>query len=129
MKENTMAKAVTQKRSKTTKPSKLKKASPPKSFRAAPAKPINATKTPVAKKAVTKTSTSAKKTRAARTPVVSKDELRTLIEKLTRANLALKTKGRESAKALKAAEARIAFLERQVNQSDAKPVIDDKLPE
>jgi chromosome segregation ATPase len=67
-----------------------------------------------------------KKTRAARAPVISKDELRNQIEKLTAANVTLKTKGREIAKAFKAAEARIEVLEHQISQTEAKAAIKDK---
>jgi hypothetical protein len=51
-----------------------------------------------------------------------KNERRNQIEKLTAANLTLKTKGRETAKALKTAEARIEVLEYQNSQTEAKAV-------
>jgi hypothetical protein len=126
MKENTMAKAVTKKSPKTSKVSKPKKAPAAKSSRVTPAKLIKAAKAPVAKKVVAKASVPAKKTRAPRAPVISKDELRNQIEKLTAANATLKTKGRETTKALKAAEARIAVLEHQMSQTVTKAVIEEK---
>ena len=121
-----MAKAATKKNPKTSKVSTPKKAPAAKSSRVTPAKLIKAAKAPVAKKVMAKASVPSKKTRAARAPVIAKDELRNQIEKLTAANTTLKTKGRETAKALKAAEARIAVLEHQVNQSDTKAVIEEK---
>jgi septal ring factor EnvC (AmiA/AmiB activator) len=121
-----MAKAATKKNPKTSKMSTPKKAPAAKSSRVTPAKLIKAAKAPVAKKVVAKASVPSKKTRAARAPVITKDELRNQIEKLTAANTTLKTKGRETAKALKAAEARIAVLEHQINQTDTKAVIEEK---
>jgi hypothetical protein len=126
MKESDMAKAATKKSPKTSKVSKPRKVAAAKSSRVTPAKPIRAAKAPVAKKVVAKASVPAKKTRAARAPVISKDELGNQIEKLTATNTTLKTKGRETAKALKAAEARIAVLEHQISQTVTKAVIEEK---
>jgi hypothetical protein len=126
MKENAMAKAATKKSPKTSKVSQPKKAPAAKSPRVTPAKPVRVAKAPVAKKVVAKTSLPAKKIRAARAPVISKDELRNQIEKLTSANVALKTKGRETAKALKVAEARITVLEHQITQTDTKAMREEK---
>ena len=124
-----MTKAATKKAPKTSKVSKPKKTPAAKSSRVAPAKPVIVAKTPVAKKAAAKASVPVKKMRAARAPVISKDELRDQIEKLTAANVILKTKGRETAKALKAAEALIAVLEHQISQAEAKAVTEDTLTE
>jgi hypothetical protein len=126
MKDNAMAKTATKKTPKTSRISQSKKAPAAKSARATPTKPVKVAKAPAAKKVVVKASVPAKKTRAARAPVISKDELRNQIEKLTMANAALKTKGRETAKALKAAEARIAVLEHQISQIEVKAEIEDK---
>jgi septal ring factor EnvC (AmiA/AmiB activator) len=61
-----------------------------------------------------------KKEPSVRAPVVSKDELRAQLEKLQTANATLRTKSREVGRAAKAAEARIAELEDQVVQLEAK---------
>lgn len=124
-----MAKAATKKSPKTSKVSKPQKAPAAKSSPVTPAKPVKAAKAPVAKKVVVKASVPAKKTRAARAPVISKDELRNQIEKLTSANVALKAKGRETAKALKAAEVRIEVLQHQISQNETKAALEDKLAE
>ena len=59
-------------------------------------------------------------------PKLGVKELRALVEKLEQANAKLRAKGRESAKAAKAATARIADLEQQVSQLEknaaAQPV-------
>ena len=121
-----MAKAATKKSPKISKVAKPEKAPAAKSAHATLKKPIKIAKAPVAKKVAVKASVPVKKTRAARAPVISKDDLRNQIEKLTAANATLKTKGRETAKALKAAEARIAVLEHQISQTEAKVEIEDK---
>jgi len=126
MKEEIMAKAAAKKTTKTAKAAKSKKTSALKPLRAASGKLAKATKAPVAKTAAPKPNVQLKKTRAARTPVVSKDELRSQIEKLAAANATLRTKNRENAKALKAAETRIAVLEHQIGQTEAKPVMEAK---
>jgi len=81
---------------------------------------------PIAKKAVAKANVPAKKTRAPRTPVITKDELRGQIEKLTAVNAILKSKGRETAKAQSAAEGRIVALEHQIRQTETKAAIEEK---
>ena len=57
--------------------------------------------------------TAAKRTPAP-APKISKDELRAQVEKLERSNATLRTKGRETGRAAKAATARIEELEQQV---------------
>ena len=121
-----MAKAAAKKTAKTAKAYKPKKAPASKPLRAAQGKLAKATKAPVVKKLAPKANAKLKKTRAARAPVISKDELRNQIEKLTAANATLKIKNRESAKALKAAEAQIAVLEHQIGQTEVKAVIEEK---
>jgi hypothetical protein len=125
-KENIMAKAAAKKTVKTARAAKPKKAPASTPLRAAPGKLAKATKAPVAKKVSPKSNIQLKKTCAARAPVISKDELRNQIEKLAAANATLKTKSRETAKALKAAESRIAVLEHQIDQTQAKAAIEDK---
>lgn len=120
-----MAKAATKKSLKTSKVSKPKKAPAAKSVRATLKKTVTAAKPPVQKIAA-KASVPAKKTRAVRAPVITKDELRNQIERLTAVNATLKTKNRETAKALKAAEARIEVLEHRISQTEGKVMIDAK---
>ncbi len=76
-----------------------------------------------ARKTAAKPATSAKakplKKAATRAPVISKDELRSQIEKLTAGNATLKKKNRETVKALKAATARIAALEAEAKPSES----------
>jgi hypothetical protein len=115
-----MAKAAAKKTVKTAKAAKPKKAPASKTMRAAPGKLAKATKAPFAKKVAPKGNVQPKKTRAARAPVISKDELRNQIEKLANLNATLKAKCREVTKALKAAEARIAVLEHQIGQTEAR---------
>lgn len=59
---------------------------------------------------------------AAANPVLklSKDELRAQVEKLERANLALRAKNRESGRTAKLAAARIAELEEQIERLEKK---------
>lgn len=121
-----MAKAATKKSPKTSKVSQPKKAPAAKSPRVTPAKPVKVAKPPAARKVAAKASVPAKKTRAARAPIISKDDLWNQIEKLTTANAILKAKGRETAKALKVAEVRIAVLEHQISQTETKAEIEDK---
>jgi chromosome segregation ATPase len=72
-----------------------------------------------AKPATAKENASASKATAAkapveRAPVMSKDELRSQVEKLQQTNATLRTKSREANRAAKAATARIAELEEEV---------------
>lgn len=115
-----MVKAATKKNQRISKVVEPKTLPARKPARTTPAKQTKVGKASIAKKAVAKTSTVAKKTRATRAPVITKDELRAQIEKLTAANVTLKTKGRETAKALKVAEGRVAVLEDQISQTEAK---------
>jgi hypothetical protein len=115
-----MAKAATKKTTKTSKTAKPEKGSPSKPVRATAVKLAKTARAPSGKKPAAKAAVSAKKIPAARAPVISKEELRSQIEKLTTANATLKMKNREAVKALKAAEARIAVLEHQIGQSEAK---------
>lgn len=114
-----MAKTATKKNPKTSRVSKPKRAATAKSSRINPAKPVKAAKGPTARKVEPKASASAKGTRAARAPVIRKDELCNQLEKLSAANMTLKTKNRETARALKAAEARIEILEHQISKAAA----------
>jgi hypothetical protein len=82
MKEGDMAKAATKMSPKTWKVSAPKETPAAKSSRVTPAKPGRAVKASIAKKIAAKASVPAKKTRAARAPVISKDELRNQIEKV-----------------------------------------------
>ncbi len=85
-----------------------------------PGRPAGAAKKSAAK--VTKSSIVPKaaggtqKAAVALLPKLSKDELRTQVEKLERANAVLRAKGREANKAAKTAAARIAELEDRVTQ-------------
>ena len=72
------------------------------------AKPEKAAAKPSVSKAT------ATKVSAERAPPVSKDELRTQVEKLEQAVATLRAKGREATKAAKASAARIAELEDEV---------------
>ena len=81
---------------------------------AAAAKPVAAAKASAAQPIATKRQ-AAVPTPAA-TPKPSKDELRAQVEKLEGANETLRTKSRETNKAMKAAAKRIAELEEQVAQ-------------
>ena len=123
-----MAKAATKKTTKASKISKPAKGPTAKSSKA-PAKPVKAAKAPVAKNASSKAKAPEKKRLPARAPVISKEELRGQIEKLTSANATLKAKGRETAKALRASEARVTALEHQISQIEARSVIADKSTE
>jgi len=86
-------------------------------------KPITKPKKLPARKTATKPAKSPKakplKKAATRAPVISKDELRSQIEKLASDNATLKKKNRETVKALKAATARIAALEAEAKPSES----------
>jgi septal ring factor EnvC (AmiA/AmiB activator) len=82
-------------------------------------KPVAKSKKLPARKTAAKTAAKpAKLARKPRAPVISKDELRSQIEKLTASNATLKKKNRETVKALKAAEARITALEAESKPAD-----------
>ncbi len=90
-----MAKSATKKTVKSA----TKAAKPGR--RAAAAKPIKAVKA----------SAPAKKSVAARAPVISKDELRAQLEKAQATNASLRTKSREATRAAKASAAHVPELE------------------
>ncbi len=131
-----MAKAAAKKIVKKTAPKTKTPARKP--VKAVAAKTVKATKAPapkktVAKKTVAKIAAKApavvkkpvtKAVAPARAPVVSKDELRTQIEKLNNTIAGLRVKNREAVKALKTAENKIAELEHEISQIDVKPVVE-----
>jgi septal ring factor EnvC (AmiA/AmiB activator) len=128
-----MAKAAAKKIVKKTAPKTKTPARKP--VKAVAAKTVKATKAPAPKKTVTVAKIAAKApavvkkpvTKAvapARAPVVSKDELRTQIEKLNNTIAGLRVKNREAVKALKTAENKIAELEHEISQIDVKPVVE-----
>ncbi len=129
-----MAKSAA-KKAGTTKPHK--KHITPKPVKAIVAKAVKAITAAKSKKAASKKVVTAnkkvvaKKAPVVRAPVVSKDELRTQIEKLQNSIVALRTKNRETTKSLKAAEAKISELEHELSQVNVrhvaeKPVLSQK---
>jgi hypothetical protein len=103
---------------------------PAKTTRAAPAaaKIKKSVGAQAAKSQVAKVTKATKKPAVVKAPMVSKDELRDQVEKLTASLTAVRTKNREANKELKAAHARIAELEKQVGKSSssvATPVSDE----
>jgi hypothetical protein len=117
-------------RAATKKPAAKPGRKPAKATRAATAaakikKPVGAK---AVKSQVAKVTKAAKKQAVAKAPMISKDELRDQVEKLTASLTAVRTKNREANKELKAAHARIAELEKQVGKSSssvATPVSDE----
>ena len=120
-----MAKATAKKDAKTSKFSKPKKIDG-KVVKAEADAPMKTGKASVSKASSAKSTSKVTKAPKIVETAIGKKELRHQLEKLAETNASLKTKGREIAKALKAAEARIASLEHEISQSKATAIIDAK---
>jgi len=117
-----MARAVSKKPAKIVTKSAAKPAPKPVAKAAASARRPAAAK---ANKAV-KGPAPAKKPAAAKAPVVSKDELRSQLEKAEKTIATLRAKGREANRELKAAAARVDELEAQVARLEKKLAAEPK---
>jgi chromosome segregation ATPase len=103
---------------RATKPTATRKAAGPTPKLGRPA--VTAAKTPAKRPKATAAAKPQQAVAAPAAPQLSKDELRTRVETLERANATLRAKNRDANRAAKTAAARIAELEDQVAQLEKR---------